>query len=203
MKSFAPTICLFTLLAGCQVMPDTTDTTPPLLTFSVHYQGTSLNSPAVEIRTHTSTEARRCLYVNSPFLVVARAEDSGGIRSIIAGPSAYFDGGLVPGSDPQDVLSLPVPAERTVTYPDGTYPNPGKRGSTAHVLFSTAKAYAGVSLFVNYEFTSGITRGALRATTRNFGPAAVPAEVYHFYLQRATDDPWKQPGMECPIPDFS
>lgn len=203
MKSIAPTICLFALLAGCQTMPDTTDTTPPRLTFGIHYQGTRLNSPAVEIQTTTSMEARRCIYVNSPFLVVARAEDSGGIRYIIVGPSAYFDGGLAPGDDPEDVLSLPVPAERTLPYSDGTYPNPGKRGSTAHVHFSTAKAYAGASLFVNYEFTPGITRGALRATARNFGPVPVPAEVYHFYVQRATDEPWKQPGMECPIPDFS
>lgn len=202
MKLSIPTICSLMLLTACQVCPNPTDTTPPRLTFGINYEG-KLDTPYDTIETSTVTEAERCVYVNTPFWIVAVANDPGGIRSITTGPSRFPFNALVARDEPTAISSIPTPAERT--QPDGsggTYPNPGRAPGSAlvRVAFSTAAAYEEVNLHATYEFAPGHTRSALRATARNFGTGGQVSEVYHFHVEKATDDPRARPGMRCAVP---
>jgi hypothetical protein len=194
--------CMMVLLAGCQTMPDTADTTNARLRFRVHYQAPGLTTPHVEITTTTSTEARRCIYVNAPFGVVANVADKGGVQWIIIGPSQLFDAVSARTAD-GDIVAIPSPAEPTQTTSGGvSYPNPGNRPDSAvvQVGYSTVKAFDAVTLMSVYDFKGGATRAAMRATARNFGATTGVSEVYHFFVERATSDPARQPGMSCAVP---
>lgn len=196
MKTFIPTICAFVLLAGCQIMPDPNDTTVPRLTFGIHYQGTKLNSPSVQMMTNTVERAGRCVYVNSPFLVAVNASDPGGVRSIVIGVSSYPYDSLRARDEPGDILALPAPASSPRPYP-----NPGRDPETSNrvsVVFSTEDAYLGATLFSIYDFAPGHTRAGLFAYARNFASTGWVSELYDFYVEKATAHPAEQPGMPCP-----
>lgn len=189
------------VLSGCRAMPDFADTTPPALRMRIHYDRPGLATPYTEIRTETSIMANRCVYVNDPFGVVTNVADPGGIRSIVIGPSGFFDAVTV-RRGAGEILAIPGPAEPTQTVSGVTFPNPGSRpGSpSAQVLFSTAKAYDTVNLLTIYQFNSAST-GALRATARNWGTSAGVAEVYNFFIQKAEPgNPSRQAGMACSVP---
>lgn len=202
MKCFPLCMCAAALLAGCQTMPDLNDTTNAELRFRVHYEKPALGSPNVEIVTSTWIEAGRCVFVATPFGVAANAADTGGIRSVSIGPSAYFDA-LKVRQLPGDVLfALPSPAEPTQGPPGATFPNPGNMPDSAvvRVGYSTAKAFDTVTLMATYEFAPGASLGALHGTVYNFGATTGVSQVYHFYVRPATNNPAEQPGMNCAVP---
>jgi len=197
----SPLLCgMVAVLAGCQTMPDPNDTTNATLRFRVHYEAPGLTTPHVEITTMTSTQANRCIFVNSPFGIVANVADKGGVKSIVLGPSQLFDA-VAARTASGDIAAIPSPAEPTQTAGGDTFPNPGNRPGTAMVQvgYSTVKAFDTVTLLSVYEFKAGATRAALRGTARNFGTTTGVSEVFHFFVERATSDPAKQPGMSCPI----
>lgn len=197
----SPLLCgMVVLLSGCQTMPDTNDTTNATLRFRVHYETPGLTTPHVEITTMTSTQANRCIFVNSPFGVVANVADKGGIKSIVLGPSQLFDA-VSARTASGDIAAIPSPAEPTQTVGGDTFPNPGNRPGSAvvQVGYSTVKAFDTVTLLSVYEFKGGATRASLRGTARNFGATTGVSEVFHFFVERATNDPAKQPGMSCPL----
>lgn len=188
-------------LTGCQVMPDLSDTTPATLRFRVHYQAPGLTTPMVEIETTAAIEARRCIYVNEPFGVVANVHDDEGVRSITIGPSAYLDA-IAARTEEGDILVIPLPAEPMQPGSGVSFPNPGNRPDSAivSVLYSTEKAYSSATLMSVYTFRRA-TLGALRATARNFGSATGVSEVYNFYVRKAeADNPTRQAGMPCELP---
>lgn len=188
------------MLAGCQTIPDTSDTTNATMRFRIHYETPGLTTPHVEVTTSTSLEAHRCIYVNEPFGVVANVADKGGVQWIIIGPSQLLDA-VSARNDPGDIAAIPSPAEPTQTVFGDTFPNPGPRPGTAvvQVGYSTVKAFDTVTLMSVYRFKAGATRAALRGTARNFGATTGVSEVYHFFVEKATSDPAKRPGMSCPV----
>lgn len=197
----SPLLCgMVVALAGCQTMPDTNDTTNATLRFRVHYEAPGLTTPHVEITTMTSTQANRCIFVNSPFGIVANVADKGGVKSVVLGPSQLFDA-VSARTAPGDIVAIPSPAEPMQSAGGDTFPNPGNRPGTAvvQVGYSTVKAFDTVNLLSVYEFKGGATRAALRGTARNFGTTTGVSEVFHFFVERATSDPAKQPGMSCPL----
>ncbi|QYF93737.1 hypothetical protein KY495_00395 [Massilia sp. PAMC28688] len=201
MKLTASLLCTVLWMTGCQTMPDTADTTPAKLRFRIHYHAPGLTTPMSEVETTTSVAAGRCVYVNSPFGVVANVADKGGVRSIVIGPSAFF-GALAARANPGDIIAIPGPAETTQTVSGMTFPNPGKQPGSAvtQVRFSTAKAYDTVTLLTVYEF-NGANRGALRATARNWGATTGVSEVYNFFVERADPgNPARRAGMPCSVP---
>lgn len=199
MKKLVALMCAVLVLAGCRTMPDLNDTTAPELTFSIYYLGTRLNAPTSEIAVTSSIEARRCVYVNFPFRVAASAFDRGGISMVRTGFSGD-PASLVALDGPEDILALPVPADRT--WPPGsTSPNPGKLGTgNVEVHYSPASAYPGVVLYAIFDFAPGYSNAALQATTYNFGAGAIPTQVFHFHIAKASDDPLRRPGMPCAVP---
>lgn len=201
MKLFPLLLGAATVLSGCQTMPDTADTTNARLRFRIHYDTPGLTTPSVEITTESSIQANRCIYVNEPFGVVANVADSGGIRSIVIGPSQFFDAVTV-RKNAGDIVAIPGPAETTQTVSGVTFPNPGSRPGSpaAQVVYSTAKAFDSVTLLTMYDFTGG-SRAAMRATARNWGATTGVSEVYHFHVQKAEPgNPARQAGMNCPLP---
>ncbi|SHH40599.1 hypothetical protein [Massilia sp. CF038] len=197
MKMSSVLICASSMLAACQTIPDLKDTTNATMRFRIHYETPGLTTPHVEITTDTSLHANRCIFVNETFGVVANVADSGGVRSIIIGPSQLFDAVSV-RTNPGDIAAIPGPAEPTQTNGD-TFPNPGLRPNTAvvQVGYSTVKAFDTVTLMSVYQFKGGATRASLRATARNFGSTTGVSEVYHFIVEKAGSDPARQPGMSC------
>jgi hypothetical protein len=185
--------CTSLALSGCQVMPDLSDTTNATMRFRVHYQTPGIGTPMVEVTTNTSAPANRCVYVNEPFGISANVSDSGGVRSVVIGPSGYPLDRVKARNNPGDVIAIPAPA-------DGTPPNPGLLDDTrVHVAYSTAKSFDTVTLFAVYEFRNA-TRAQMRATARNWGPATGASEVHDFYVEKAQpSDPSRQPGMPCAV----
>jgi hypothetical protein len=194
-------LCASGLLAGCQTMPDPNDTTNATLRFRIHYEAPGLATPHVELTTSTSIEAHRCIYVNEPFGVVANVADKGGVQSVVIGPSQLFDA-VSALNGPGNIAAIPAPAEPTQTVFGVTFPNPGLRPGSAVVQagYSTAKAFDTVTLLSAYQFKNGATRAALRGTARNFGKTTGVSEVYHFFVEKASSDPARQPGMSCSAP---
>jgi hypothetical protein len=193
---FCPAIAL----TGCQVMPDLSDTTNATMRFRIHYQTPGVGTPMVEVTTNTSAPANRCVYVNEPFGVSANVSDSGGVRSIVIGPSGYPLDRVKARNHPGDVIAIPGPAEKTVTVSGEALPNPGLLDDTkVRVVYSTAKSFDTVTLFAVYEFR-GAARAQMRATARNWGPATGASEVYDFTVEKAQpSDPSRQPGMPCAV----
>lgn len=200
MKLSPVLLCGAAVLAGCQTMPDPTDTTNATMRFRIHYETPGLATPHVEVTTDTSLEAHRCIYVNEPFGVVANVADKGGVQWIIIGPSQLFDA-VSARNNAGDIIVLPSPAEPTQTVFGDTFPNPGLRPGSAvvQVGYSTVKAFDAVTLLSVYQFKSGATRASLRGTARNFGTTTGVSEVYNFFVEKATSDPAKRPGMSCPV----
>ena len=188
------------LLAGCETIPNMSDTTNATMRFRIHYDAPGLTTPNVEISTETSVDAMRCIYVNDPFGVVANVGDSGGVRSITIGPSQLFDA-VSARTNPDDIIAIPSPAESTQTVFGDTFANPGLRPNSAvvQVGYSTAKAYNASTLMSVYQFRGGATRAAFRGTARNFGSTTGVSEVYHFFVEKATSDPARRPGMSCSV----
>jgi hypothetical protein len=193
MKLFPLLFCSGIALSGCQVMPDLSDTTNATMRFRVHYQTPGIGTPMVEVTTSTSEPANRCVYVNEPFGVSANVQDTGGVRSIVIGPSGFPLDRVKARNHPGDVIAIPGPV-------DGTPPNPGLLDDTrVHVVYSTAKSFDTVTLFAVYEFR-GTTRAQMRATARNWGTTTGASEVYDFYVEKAQpSDPSRQPGMPCVV----
>lgn len=202
MKLLPWLFCSGIALSGCQVMPDLSDTSNATMRFRVHYQAPGLGTPMVEIRTTTSTQANRCVYVNEPFGIVANVSDPGGVRSIAIGPSAHPFDSVKARTNPGDITAIPGPAEPTQVVSGATVPNPGvaPNGATVRVVYSTAKSFNTVTLLSAYEFHNG-ARAAMRATARNWGSTTGVSEVYHFYVEKAQpSDPSRQAGMPCHVP---
>jgi hypothetical protein len=194
-------VCASSLLAACQTVPDPTDTTNATMRFRIHYEAPGLTTPHVEISTQTSLEARRCIYVNDPFGVVANVSDKGGVRSIVIGPSLSPD--VVSVRDNSgDIVAIGTPAEPTQGTPPNVFPNPGHRPGepVVIVLYSTAKAFDAATLLSVYQFKGGATRAAMRGTARNFGATTGVSEVYNFFVEKATSNPAQRPGMSCAVP---
>lgn len=200
-KSFPFLCCSSMFLAGCQVMPDLSDTTAATLRFRVHYQTPGLTTPHVEVTTTTSTMANQCVYVNDPFGIVANVADPEGVQSITIGPSLHFERvNALSGED--QILAIPSPAEPTQSYSGDTIANPGvsSNGKVVRAAYSTAKAFSTVNLLSVYTFHDS-SRALMRATARNWGPSTGVAEVYHFHVEKAqASDPSRQPGMPCSVP---
>lgn len=202
MKRIPLLCCSILALSGCQVLPDTSDTTKATLRFRVHYQTPGLSTPSVEMTTTSSTLANRCVYVNEPFGIAANVSDPEGVRSIIISSSLSNLAGARARNNPGDVLAIPSPAEPTQPEGNGTMPNPGVTpdGKVVRLVYSTAKAFSTVTLLSVFEF-DGTTRVPMRATARNWGQATGVSEVYHFYVEKADpNDPARQPGMPCAVP---
>jgi hypothetical protein len=201
MRLFPVSITVFALLAGCQTTPNSGDTSNATLRFRIHYQSAKIGTPNVEVVTTTSIEAGQCVYVASPFGVAANAADSGGIRSIVLGPSGLFDAVKV-RQLAGDTVALPSPAESTQLWSGNTISNPGTPPGSAMVMveYSKAKAFDTVNLLGTYEFAGGSKLGALRGTVRNFGATTGVSEVYNFYVRPATNAAAEQPGMPCKLP---
>jgi hypothetical protein len=201
MKLSPALLCAGLALSGCQVMPDLADTTNATLRFRVHYQAPGIGTPMVEVATTASTPANRCIYVNEPFGISANVADSGGVRSIVIGPSGYPLDRVRARNQPGDVVALPGPAEPTVVVSGTTLQNPGLLDDIrVQVLYSTAKSFDTATLFAVYEFR-GATRAQMRATARNWGQTTGVSEVYDFYVEKAQPaDPSRQPGMPCAVP---
>lgn len=194
--------CTGVVLSGCQVMPDTSDTTNATLRFRVHYQTPGLNTPMVEMTTTASTFANRCIYVNEPFGIAANVSDPEGVRSVTISPSTPLMDGARARQQSGDVLALPGPAEPTQTYYSETLANPGvtANGRIVRVVYSTAKSFSTVNLLSVFTF-DGTNRVPMRATVRNWGQTTTVSEVFHFYVEKAQpNDPARQPGMPCPAP---
>jgi hypothetical protein len=188
---------LAALCCACEVMPDTADTTNPTLRMRIHYQRPGIGTPSVEITADQSVEANRCVYVASPFGVSANVADSGGVRSVIMGPSAFFDA-LSLRQQSGDLVAIPSPTVATQPDGAGSIPNPGSSpdSNTVRVSYSAGKVFDTVNLLATYEF-KGSPVAALRATARNFGATTGVAEVYHFYVRPSGSGPSEQPGMAC------
>jgi len=197
-KMFCLLVGASTLLSACQTIPDMKDTTNATMRFRVHYETPGLISPHVEVTTTSSIEAQRCIFVNEPFGVVANVADTGGVQSILIGPSQLFDA-VAARNNAGDIAAIPSPAEPTQTVFGDTFPNPGLRPGSAvvQVGYSTVKAFDTVTLLTVYQFKGGATRAALRGTARNFGATTGVSEVYNFFVEKATSDPAKRPGMSC------
>lgn len=187
------------LLSACQVAPNAGDTSNATLKFRIHYQNPVLGSPNVEVVTSHSIEAGRCVYVATPFGVAANAADTGGIRSIVLGPSGLFDAVKV-RQQAGDTVALPSPGVPTQGSP--AFPNPGTAPGSAvvQVSYSQGKVFDTVNLLGVYEFTPGASLAVLRGTVRNFGATTGVSEVYNFYVRRAGNAPSQQPGMPCLLP---
>jgi hypothetical protein len=194
-------VCCAGVLTGCQVNPNSGDTTNATLRFRIHYNEPGIASPNVEVTATKSIEANQCVYVASTFGVAANAADSGGIRSITLGPSSYLNAVQVRTQN-GDIVALPSPSVPTQPYNGGTIPNPGNPPGTAMVSVSYAqgKTFDTVTLSGAYQFAGGATLAALRGTVRNFGSSTGVSEVYNFYVRPATAHPAQQPGMACPMP---
>lgn len=201
MKLTASLLCTLLAVGGCQTMPDMADTSPAKLRFRIHYDTPGLTTPNIEIEALSSVPAGRCVYVNNPFGVVANVADKGGIRSIVIGPSMLFDA-VAARDGAGDIVAIPRPAETTQTISGVAFPNPGRRPDSpvTQVVYSTAKAFDSVTLLTVYEFRNA-SRGAMRATARNWGASTGVSEVYHFFVERAEPgNPSRQPGMPCSVP---
>jgi hypothetical protein len=194
-------LVLAVALSGCQVTPNRSDPTAPGLEFRIYYAQPRFASRATAPVTATaSVDARRCVYVASPFAVQATASDPGGIASIIIGPVA---GGLAVRSGPGELLAAPTPDAATRTDTAGrTFANPGVVPGTENISvdFSEGRAYDGAFLFGTYEFAPGQNVAALRATVRNFTATTAVAEIYNFSVRRAGQSAAEQPGAECRRP---
>lgn len=204
-------LCSAMTLAGCQTVPDLSDTTTASLRLRIHYDTPGLTTPKIEVGTPTnpqvstpiSIDAKRCVYVNDPFGVVANVSDSGGVRSIVIGPSGPPFDAVIARTDPEDILAIPAPAEKDQMGQGGAIPNPGTPPDSAavSVVYSTVKAFTDVTLLSVYQFRDGATHAQLRATARNWGPSTGVAEVYGFHVEKADpSDPQRQPGMACSTP---
>src|SRR4051812_23079260 len=167
MKLLPIYLCAAALLSACQTTPNTGDTTNATLKFRIHYQNPALGSPNVEVVTMNSIEAGRCVFVATPFGVAANAADSGGIRSIVLGPSGLFTAVKV-RQQPGDTVALPSPTVATQGSP--AFANPGTPAGSAvvQVSYSQGTVFDTANLLGIYEFTPGSTLGALRGTVRNF-----------------------------------
>lgn len=207
----APLAVISTAICGCAtVTPDTSDTTPPKLTFQIHYKSAdppeqpvfgavSLNAPHTgQIETSDVTFVDKCVYVEPIFAVYVQAEDTGGISSIIVGPSKFL-----PAIQPHDVVDLDIfgtPNPGVDTQGNPPYPNPGylPGSSTVQFSFHGGKVYDGATLKVTYKLAQAI--GAIRATARNFGQGGDVAEVNDFYVRPAGAAATEQPGVPCDVP---
>lgn len=201
MKLFPMLLAGSLALGGCQTMPDLADTTKARLRLRVHYDTPGLTTPHVEMTTQSVTLANRCVYVREPFGIVANVADSGGVRSVRIGPSQFFDA-ITARTNEGDVVAIPSPAEATQGTGSAVYPNPGVEPGSAvtNALYSTAKAFDTVTLMSVYQFRNGATRASFYGTARNFGDATGVSQIYHFYVEKATSDPARQPGMSCFVP---
>jgi hypothetical protein len=203
-------LCSSIALAGCQAVPDLADKTTANMRFRIHYDTPGLTTANIEVETSKaedgaahSVDANRCVYVNNPFGIVANVSDSGGVKSILIGPSGYPFDALRVRTHAGDTVAIPAPAEPTQTGSWGTLPNPGSEadGFIVYLNYSTAKAFTDVTLLTVYEFRGNATRAQMRATARNFGPSTGVAEVYGFFVEKAEpSNPARQAGMPCQIP---
>lgn len=190
------------LIAGCQT-PVRPGCPLPRLDFIVHYTGPTFwpaSTTPISTTGPVALEAGRCVFVASPFRVVASASDPGGISSITIGPSAFFGSLVVRDAD---TLSIPTPDVRTQRTSTGeTYPNPGSPpdSSLIRLSFLEGRAYRAVTLHGVLEFAPGAEIAALQATARNFIGTGEISQVYNFYLRRAGNRADEQPGMECTLP---
>ena len=195
-------LALSVAFSACNpIMPNRNDPSAPRLEFRIYYAQPRFASRATApVVTTRSMDADRCVYVASPFAVLATASDDGGIASIIVGPTA--PAGLTVRSSSTELFALP-PADTPQTHTDGSsFPNPGvvPRTNDIRVTFPAGRAYDGASLFGTYEFAAGANVAALRATVRNFGATADVAEVFNFYVRRAGQGSSEQAGAECRQP---
>jgi hypothetical protein len=193
-------------------VPDTSDTTPPKLTFQIHYKSAdppelpvygavTLNAPHTNpIETSDSTSANQCVYVEPIFAVYVQAKDTGGIRSIIVGPSQYFSAIQPHDEVAFDIFGTPNPGVDTQGNPP--YPNPGYQPGSSAVLFSFhgGKVYDSATLKVTYKLAQAAPIGAIRATVHNFGQGSDVAEVYDFFVKPAGAAATEQPGKPCNAP---
>jgi len=129
--------------------------------------------------------ADRCVYVVSPFAVIASASDNGGIAGIDIGPSSGV--GLTVRSGPTELAAAPSPEIRQTDRDGRSFDNPGvvPRSNDIRVSFPPERAYDGAFLLGTYEFAPGTDVAVLRATVRNFAATGAVAEVYNFYVRRA------------------
>jgi hypothetical protein len=210
----APLAVISTAICGCAtVTPDTSDTTPPKLTFQIHYKSAdppeqpvfgavSLNAPHTgQIETSDVTFVDKCVYVEPIFAVYVQAEDTGGISSIIVGPSKFL-----PAIQPHDVVDLDIfgtPNPGVDTQGNPPYPNPGYEpgSNVVRLRFDGGKAYDSATLKVTYKFAQAATIGAIHADAYNFGQGGgTLAQVYHFYVRPAGAAATEQPGVPCAVP---
>ena len=195
-------LALSVAFSACNpITPNRNDPSAPRLEFRVYYAQPRFASRATApVVTTRSMDSDRCVYVTSPFAVLATASDDGGIASMVVGPSAGV--GLAVRSSATELFALP-PADGPQTDTDGSsFPNPGvvPRSNDIRVTFPPGRAYEGASLFGTYEFPPGANVAALRATVRNFSPTSGVSEVFNFYVRRAGQGVSEQPGAECRQP---
>ncbi len=186
---------------GCnRVTPSRDDPSAPRLEFRVYYERPSFASRATRpVLTTNSMAADRCVYVVSPFAVLATSSDNGGIASVVIGPSSR---GLTVRSSSMELFAAPSP-DTPQTHTDGrSFANPGivPDSNDIRVSFPPERAYDGALLFGTYEFAPGTAVAALRATVRNFGATGAVAEVYNFYVRRVDSGSSARVGSDCQKP---
>jgi hypothetical protein len=196
---------LAALLAGCTVMPDLQDKTPPQLDVLVYYSVP--NAPFDFTSVSGILTANKCIYVGPLFRVAATARDPGGV--------SYLKITDIPTGTP--VLSLqtysasPAPGESIQTNAVGQpYPNPGTEpfnpnDLTVTYYYPDSKSGGKVHSLAELEATYGFLDGggdvaALLVVARNSSLAGLRSEVNSYFVRQAGAQASQQPGKPCKPP---
>jgi hypothetical protein len=175
MRIIAFPIITCILTSGCAaVIPNSSDRTPPSLTFTIYH-----SSPVIDSRNTGAYTVSgpvnitdRCVYVKNPFRVGVTAVDSGGIREIRIG--TIYTAGPEATESEGDIIARNIPDQHiqfvNVDGSVSTFSNPGKSPSSGEVIviYENSRAYDTAWLSAVYEFPNGVTRGLFKADAYNF-----------------------------------
>jgi len=192
------------LLAGCPLTPILNETTPPNLYFTVWYENASHNSNSDEISLVTGTSnAGKCLFVASPFLVRVMASDPGGVARLSVSNQANNTMRTLA------TLNKATPAPGSPVQGDpifGTFANPGSpfdpNGNGAILTYFDPEAQKGgpvynvAQLEVTFEFIPGQpASGVFLVEARNASDKL--SRIINYNVRLAGSASSQQPGKPC------
>jgi hypothetical protein len=198
---------LLPALAGCPLTPVLNETTPPTLYFTVWYENASHNSNSDEISLVTGTSnAGKCLFVASPFLVRVMASDPGGVARLAVSNQA-----------PNTMRTLaalnkatPPPGSPVQGDPIfGTFANPGSpfdpNGNGAILTYFDPETQKGGPVFnvaqleTTFEFVAGQPpSGVFLVEARNASDKL--SRIINYNVMLAGSASSQRPGMPCTAP---
>lgn len=195
------------LLAGCTVVPDLKDKTPPQLDLLVYYSAP--NAPFDFTSASGILTAKKCIYVGLLFQVAVSAKDPGGI--------SYLKITEIPSGTP--TLSLlkykatPAPDQATQTNPLGqTYPNPGTEpfnpnDVTVTYYYPDSKSGGKVHNVAELEATYGFLAGGgdwaaflVVAYNSSLFWYELRSGIDSYFVRQAGTQASQQPGKPCVPP---